>query len=124
LLRLAMEENLPRKTEKPWGYELLFAHTEKYAGHIIFVNKGGRFSLHYHKKLDETHYIFQGHAIMELEDASGNKTEVEATKGVCYRILPNTKHRLRALEDTVIFQASTPEIDDTVRLADDYGRTK
>jgi len=117
-----MAEKLPQKTEKPWGHELLFAHTEKYAGAVIFVRKGHRFSLHYHEELDETLYVYQGHAIMEMEDASGNQTQVEATSGTCFRILPQTKHRLRAIEDTIIFRVSTPGIEDTVRLTDDYGR--
>ena len=117
-----METELPRKTEKPWGYELLFAHTDKYAGAVIFVGKGHRFSLHYHEKLDETLYILQGQAIMEMEDIEGNRTEINAESGSCYRILPQTKHRLRAIQDTTIFRVSTPEIEDTVRLVDDYGR--
>ena len=117
-----MVEKLPQKTEKPWGQELLFAHTKKYAGAVIFVRKGHRFSLHYHEKLDETLYVYQGRAVMEMEDSQGNQTEVEATGGSCCRIRPQTKHRLRAIEDTVIFRVSTPEIEDTVRLVDDYGR--
>src|SRR3989304_418884 len=115
-----MAEKLPQKTEKPWGYELLFAHTDKYAGAVIFVRKGHRFSLHYHEKLDETLYFYQGQAIMEMEDIDGNQTRVEARSGSSCRILPQTKHRLRAIEDTVIFRVSTPGIEDTVRLGDEY----
>ena len=117
-----MASKLPKKTEKPWGYELLFAHTDKYAGRAIFVRKGQRFSLHYHETLDETQYIFSGRAVMEMEDPSGHKTELDVKSGSSYRIQPLTKHRLRAIEDTVIFNASTPEVEDTVRLTDDYGR--
>ena len=117
-----MSENLPRTTEKPWGQELLFALTPEYAGMVVSVKKGKRFSLHYHEKLDETHYIYKGKAVMEMEDAKGNQSILNVQEGDCYRILPLTKHRLRALEDTIIFQVSTSEIQDTVRLADDYGR--
>ena len=117
-----MAEQLPKKTEKPWGYELLFAHTDRYAAMVVSVKKGHRFSLHYHEKLDEIHYIVRGKAIMELEDINGNRTELDVASDSFYRILPLTKHRLRAIEDRVIFQVSTSEITDTVRLVDDYGR--
>ena len=119
-----MEDKLPRKIEKPWGYELLWAYTPKYAGKIFFIKKGHRLSLHYHDKKDETHYVYQGKAVMEMEDTEGKRTKFDAVAGHSYRILPHTKHRLSAIEDTVIFEVSTPELEDTIRLVDDYGRAK
>ena len=114
-------EKLPKKTEKPWGYELLFAHTEKYAGKVIFVKKGHRLSLQYHEKKDETMYVFQGKLKAEIEQ-EGRMVEFEANAGTRIPIPSPTKHRITALEDTYIFEVSTPELDDVVRLSDDYGR--
>ncbi len=117
-----MEEKLPKRTEKPWGYELLVAHTPKYAGKVIFVKKGDRLSLQYHRKKDESTYVFQGKVAVEIENSDG-KLEPHAFKqGEYFRIPPMTKHRLAALEDSTLFEVSTPELDDVVRLQDDYGR--
>ncbi len=118
-----MVEKLPRKTEKPWGFELLFAHTSQYAGKVIFVRKGHRLSLQYHQKKDETMYFYQGKALLEIEEADGRMVSREVQSGQCISIPPHTKHRLKAIEDTTFFEVSTPELDDVVRKEDDYGRT-
>ena len=119
-----MEDKLPRKTEKPWGFELLFAHTSKYAGKIIIVKKGHRLSLQYHQEKDETMYFYEGKASMDIEKADGRIVSTKFQSGQCIRILPGTKHRLEAIEDTTFFEVSTPELEDVVRVEDDYGRAK
>jgi len=119
-----MEEKLPQKTEKPWGFELLFAHTPKYAGKVIFIKKGHRLSLQYHEKKDESMYIYEGKALLEIEGSNGKLESTIAQPGYCVRIPPGTKHRLKAIEDTTLLEVSTPELEDVVRLEDDYGRTK
>ena len=119
-----MENKLPRKIEKPWGFELLFAHTPKYAGKLIFIRKGHRLSLQYHRHKDETIYLYEGKAIIEIEGNNRQLVQSEAQSGYCLRILPLTKHRLQAMEDTTLFEVSTPELEDVVRLEDDYGRAK
>jgi mannose-6-phosphate isomerase len=116
-----MTEKLPRKTEKPWGFELLFALTPQYAGKLIFVKKDHRLSLQYHEKKDETMLLQQGKALLEIE-VDGKMTTVTLTPGQARHIPPHTRHRLEAIEDTTLFEVSTPELDDVVRLADDYGR--
>lgn len=115
-------EKLPHKTEKPWGYELLFAHTQRYAGKLIFVKQGHRLSLQYHSKKDEAILIHQGKIMMEIEDTTGNKSTVILEPGQSIHLPPLTRHRLQAIEDTTLFEVSTPELDDVTRLADDYGR--
>ncbi len=117
-----MEDKLPRRTEKPWGFELLFARTPKYAGKLIFVKRGHRLSLQYHKEKDETIYVYEGKALIEIEGNDGQLVQTEAQPGYCLWIPPLTKHRLKALEDTTLFEVSTPELEDVVRLDDDYGR--
>jgi len=117
-----MEDKLPRKTEKPWGFELLFAHTPKYAGKVIFVKKGHRLSLQYHEKKDETLYIYEGKALLEIEGSDGQLVSRVVQPGECIPVPPFSKHRLQAIEDTTFLEASTPELDDVVRVEDDYGR--
>jgi len=119
-----MEERLPQKTEKPWGFELLFAHTPKYVGKLIFIKKGHRLSLQYHQKKDESMYIYEGKVLLEIEGSDGKLESIIAQPGYCVRIAPLTKHRLKAIEDTTLFEVSTPELEDVVRLEDDYGRAK
>lgn len=119
-----MEDKLPRKTEKPWGFELLFAHTSKYAGKLIFIGKGHRLSLQYHERKDETIYIYEGKVLLEIEGSDGHLVSTTLQPGQCIRIPPRTKHRLKAIEDTTLFEVSTPELKDVIRLEDDYGRAK
>ncbi len=118
-----MPDKLPRKTEKPWGYELLFALTPEYAGKLIFVKKGHRLSLQYHSSKDETMLVHQGKASLEIGNSEENLKTVILNPGDSIHISPFTRHRLQAEEDTVLFEVSTPELDDVTRLADDYGRT-
>ena len=113
-----MEEKLPRKTEKPWGFELLFAYTPKYVGKVIFVKEGQRLSLQYHKEKDETMYIYEGKALMEVEGSDGRLVQSIAQPGYCIRIPPLTKHRVEAIEDTTLFEVSTPELEDVEMLED------
>ncbi len=117
-----MEGKFPQKTEKPWGYELLLAHTPKYAGKVIFVKKGHRLSLQYHEKKDETLYIYEGKALLDIEGSDGRMVSKVVHPGECIPVPPLTRHRLKAIEDTTFFEVSTPEVDDVVRLEDDYGR--
>ncbi len=117
-----MEKETSHRTEKPWGFELLFAETDVYIGKILFIKQGHRLSLHYHKKKDETLYIHQGQASMEIE-TFGEMSRMLANPGYSVRILPGIKHRIAAMEDTFIFEVSTPQLEDVVRVEDDYGRT-
>ena len=119
-----MKEELPRKTEKPWGYELLYGCTPKYVGKVIFIKKGHRLSLQYHKKKDECMYIYKGKVKFGVEGADGKMKSYVAEPGYSVRITPHTKHRLEAIEDTTLLEVSTPELEDVVRVEDDYGRAE
>ena len=119
-----MDDKLPQKTEKPWGFELLFAHTPNYAGKLLFIRKGHRFSLQYHQKKDETIYVYEGKSLVETESNDGQLTSAILQAGQHIRIRPHTRHRIQAIDDTMLFEVSTPELDDVTRLEDDYGRTK
>jgi len=119
-----VEDKLPRKVEKPWGFELLLAHTPKYAGKIIFVREGHRLSLQYHKEKDESWYLYEGKALVEIDGGDGQLVQSLAQPGSCFRIPPQTRHRIQAIEDTTLFEVSTPELEDLERLEDDYGRAR
>jgi mannose-6-phosphate isomerase-like protein (cupin superfamily) len=114
----------PRKVEKPWGYELIWAHAEGlYVGKILFVKAGSSLSLQFHNHKDETWHILSGRAEVEM-GAVGDKTPNKevVTAGAGFRITPGTIHRVTGIEDTTILEASTPHLDDIVRLEDLYGR--
>jgi mannose-6-phosphate isomerase len=113
----------PRRVEKPWGWELIWAHADAYVGKVLFVRAGHSLSLQFHREKDESWYLESGRAKLELGE-TGNavlKTEV-VSAGACFRYRPGTVHRVTAIEDTTIIEVSTPQLDDVVRLEDKYGR--
>jgi mannose-6-phosphate isomerase len=112
-----------RRVDKPWGYELIWAHTGRYVGKVLFVKAGESLSLQFHREKDEAWHVQSGRARLEL-GAAGDavlKEEVVAS-GASFHFAPGTVHRLTALEDTIILEVSTPHLDDVVRLEDRYGR--
>jgi mannose-6-phosphate isomerase len=113
----------PRKVEKPWGYELIWADAEHYVGKILFVKAGESLSLQFHRVKDESWLVQGGRAKLELGSAGDAMLEEEVVgSGACFRFRPGTVHRVTALEDTTIIEVSTPQLDDVVRLEDRYGR--
>ena len=112
-----------RRVEKPWGWELWWAHTDRYVGKQIHINKGEALSLQYHNQKDEVIFVFQGRILFEMGDANGVLQKREMKAGESVHVVPPTIHRMTALEETDIFEVSTPEVEDVVRLEDRYGRT-
>ena len=113
----------PRRVEKPWGWELIWAETDAYAGKILFVQAGESLSLQFHNEKDESWYVLEGRARVELgAKGEGLIEEGMVVAGAAFRFRPGTVHRVRALEDTRILEVSTPQLDDVVRLEDSYGR--
>ena len=108
--------------EKPWGYELVYAVTDSYCGKILFVRAGASLSLQYHRVKDETIYLQQGAAVIELGADAQRMTTYEITPGASFRVPVGTIHRLRAVTDSVFLEVSTPHLDDVVRIEDRYGR--
>jgi mannose-6-phosphate isomerase len=111
---------IPR-VEKPWGYELHWAKTDRYVGKLIHVNKGHALSLQYHNLKDETIFLHSGKLLFEIE-RDGKLTQREMMPGERVHVMPKTVHRMTAIEDSDIFEVSTPELHDVVRLEDRYGR--
>ena len=114
----------PKKVDKPWGYELIFAVTERYAGKLLHVKAGESLSLQFHNVKDEAWYVLEGRAEVELGAPGDSVLASEVVgPGAAFRFTPGTVHRVKAVEDTTILEVSTPELDDVVRLEDSYGRT-
>ena len=112
----------PRRVEKPWGWELVFAETAAYVGKLLFVRAGEALSLQYHEVKDESWLVREGRAVLEVGAVGEELDPVEIEPGDAFRFRPGTVHRVTALEDTLVLEVSTPELDDVVRLEDRYGR--
>lgn len=113
----------PRRVEKPWGWELIWAEAEQYVGKLLFVRAGEALSLQYHRVKDESWLVHEGRARLELGQEGGAELEaIEIGPGDALRYPPGTLHRVTALEDTLILEVSTPHLDDVVRVDDRYGR--
>jgi mannose-6-phosphate isomerase len=124
----------PTRVEKPWGYELHWAKTDRYVGKLIHVNAGHALSLQYHNQKDETIFLWSGRMLFEIaeghEGTAGSGapgatvplTQREMKPGEAVHVTPKTVHRMTAITDCDIFEVSTPELQDVVRLEDRYGR--
>jgi mannose-6-phosphate isomerase-like protein (cupin superfamily) len=112
-----------RRVEKPWGWELIWAHADDYVGKLLFVKAGHSLSLQFHRVKDESWLVQEGRAEIEMGAPGAALTDAEVVSaGAAFRMPPGTVHRVTALEDTLILEVSTPHLDDVVRLEDDYGR--
>jgi len=116
------EPQTATRIDKPWGYQLLFTVAAPYSGAVDVVRKGHSLSLQYHRQRDETLFLYQGLLRVELADEMGVMHTFTLEPGQSIRFLPLRRHRIHAVEDSVIFEVSTPELDDVVRMADLYGR--
>jgi mannose-6-phosphate isomerase len=110
------------RVDKPWGYELHWAKTDRYVGKLIHVDAGHALSLQYHNLKDETIYLQSGRMLFEITEGE-ELISREMQPGEAVHITPRTVHRMTAITDCDIFEVSTPELDDVVRLEDRYGRT-
>lgn len=110
-----------KKIEKPWGYEILWTNSDKYAGKFLHINPESRLSLQYHEKKEETIYVMKG--TLFLWEDENDKNFKPLNPGSVYHVLPGKVHRFGAGEDSVMLcEVSSPELEDVVRLSDDYER--
>ena len=118
-----VEPSGARRVEKPWGHELIWAHTERYVGKVLVIEPGKRLSLQKHLTKDESIYVMRGRLRLHLEDDSGTLRVEDLAAGEHRRIAPGRVHRFEATDARVeLLEVSTPELDDVVRLEDDFGR--
>jgi len=112
----------PRRVDKPWGYELIWAQTDAYVGKILHVRAGEALSMQKHVFKDETLFLLSGEVVLLAGPAPGSLEPVPIVVGEAVRIRPGIVHRIEAVRDSEILEASTPHLDDVVRLQDRYGR--
>jgi len=117
-----MNVHTPKRVEKPWGWELHWADTELYVGKILHVNEGEALSLQYHERKDETICVLSGEMTLVVGPDEDSLEEVTMRKDDAFRIRPGVVHRMVAVTDCDILEASTPHLTDIVRLEDRYGR--
>lgn len=109
------------RVEKPWGYELRFVRTDRYAGKVLFIKQGAQLSLQYHEVKDEAFFIQSGQLDLVLGRGAEQRV-VRLGPGDSHHVTPGTVHRFRGVSDVLMFEVSTPELEDVVRLEDDFGR--
>ena len=108
---------------KPWGHEIIWAHTDRYVGKILHIRAGHALSVQYHERKDETVYLLSGELSYRVDAGTGAGLEDVGLKpGESFRITPGTVHQMEAITDCDVLEASTPDLDDVVRLSDRYGR--
>lgn len=112
---------VPYRVDKPWGYELVWARTERYVGKVLHIEPGHVLSLQYHNRKDETIHVLKGEIIFRIKEGDA-LTERRMREGESYHIAPLTVHQMEAVRAADLLEASTPELDDVVRLQDRYGR--
>ena len=106
---------------KPWGHETIWAHTDRYVGKILHIKAGHALSVQYHERKDETVHLLSGELIYWVQQ-DGEMRDMKLRQGDSFRITPGTIHYMEAVTDVDVLEASTPELDDVVRLKDRYGR--
>ena len=109
---------------KPWGHEEIIVRTDRYVMKKLWIDKGQRLSKQFHAKKDETVFVSKGTLLLDLSIDKDESNIIKLKEGQSWRIMPKTIHRFTAPEDSPVelFEVSTPELDDVIRLADDYGR--
>lgn len=112
----------PRRVDKPWGYELIWAETEFYVGKVLHVRAGEALSLQFHREKDETMYVLSGSVRVAVGPSAEQLENLEFGVGEALRLKPGTVHRVEAVKDSDLLEASTPHLQDLVRLQDRYGR--
>ncbi len=111
----------PYRVDKPWGYELVWARTDHYVGKLLHVRAGHVLSLQFHHRKDETMHVLSGELILRTQEGDTLSAR-PFTAGETVHIPPKLIHQIEAVVDSDVLEASTPELDDLVRLQDRYGR--
>ena len=115
-------KHTPRRVEKPWGHELIWADTHEYVGKLLHIKAGEALSLQYHERKDETIHLLSGEMLFSAGSSETNVEDINLRAGESFHVSTGTVHRMVAITDCDVLEASTPDLDDVVRLEDRYGR--
>ena len=119
---MTLDQGAERRVPKPWGHELIWAHTDRYVGKVLVIEAGKRLSLQKHAVKDEAIYLVEGRLRLFLEGDDGVVHTEELEPGEHRRVETGRIHRYEAIERCTVMEVSTPELDDVIRLEDDFGR--
>lgn len=112
-----------KRVDKPWGHEQWFALVDgKFCGKALHVTAGHALSLQYHKHKEEVMFVQTGRIRVEIGASESSLESFELLPGEAMHVRPGIRHRVTAVEDSVLLEASSPEVTDVVRLEDRYGR--
>ena len=111
-----------KKVDKPWGYEIWYAYNNRYAGKLLHVEAGSKLSRQYHRNKHETWLVIKGKIFATVGSDNGSDKKIQMNEGDWVELPPGTIHRIEALLDSDIIEWSSPELDDLIRLEDEYGR--
>ena len=114
--------NDSRIIQKPWGQEELLEHNSRYVLKKLVMTAGHRCSLQYHEQKHETIFVLSGLLRVSFGTDVHKLDHIDLTPGASIVLEPHVIHRMEALDDSVYLEASTPELDDVIRLSDDYNR--
>jgi mannose-6-phosphate isomerase-like protein (cupin superfamily) len=115
-------EFAPTRVDKPWGHEQIWALTDRYCGKILVIEAGKRLSLQYHERKDEWVHVLSGRMRLYLDDAAGELQIRELGPGEGAHVRVGRRHRYEAIDRCEVLEVSTPELEDVIRIEDDYGR--
>ena len=115
-------DELPRRVDKPWGHELIWAHTDRYVGKLLVIETGKRLSLQHHEIKDEWIHVLSGRLLLTIANDDGEIEQRELGPGEGAHVPVQRTHRYEAIETCTLIEVSTPELLDVVRVQDDYGR--
>jgi len=110
------------RVEKPWGYELIWAKASRYVGKILHIDAGQALSYQFHRKKEETIHVLRGTLTLHVSEDDTPPQVLTLQEGESFHITPGLRHRFEAKDSVDLLEASTPELDDVVRLDDRYGR--
>ena len=119
---MTSDDEVGRRVDKPWGHELIWAHTDRYVGKVLVIEAGQRLSLQRHLVKDESILVSAGRLRLHLEDDEGTVVIEELGPGDHRHVATGRIHRYEAIDRCTLVEVSTPELDDVVRLEDDFGR--
>ena len=108
--------------EKPWGSEELIEANERYVLKKLTMLAGHRCSLQFHNRKCETIYVLSGKLNINFGDNKSQLNVKEFIADEYITLIPGVVHRMEAVEDSIYLEASTPELEDVVRISDDYKR--